>query len=193
VSQGYRELRERLFALSGADAGTIIDVLFCQRDLGRGDPDMWAADDCEALRGWVSALSVLQTAGDLALAPSACLTADLGERCAFAIADGADTRYMMTVEAYQKRFGDALWEASSRQRQVVLAVLRSRGDISPLIREVRDLTEARTADVEAGGEERPYSSPRRIALFVCNDLFDEVLAAADPGGKLEEELGRLDG
>ena len=189
----YGELRERLFALPRDKAEAVIDVLFCQRSCGRGNPDMWEDDDRQALLEWVSALSVLQTTGALALAPSAWLTADLGEHCAFAIADGADTRYMVTVEAYLKRFEDALWEAPSRQRQVVLAVLRSRGHMSPLISKFRDFTEPKTTDLEPPGDERPYSSPIRISMFICKDLFDEVRGATDPAGKLKDAMGKLHG
>jgi hypothetical protein len=75
----------------------------------------------------------------------------------------------------------------------VLAVLRSRGHISPLISKLRDFTEAKTTDIEPPVDERPYSSPIRISMFICKDLFDEVRGATDPAGKLKDEMGRLHG
>jgi hypothetical protein len=190
---GYEKFRGQLFVLLRSKAEQIIDVLFCQRMSGRGNPDTWEDDEQQALREWASTLSVLETNGDLVIPASTCVTASLGDAHAFAIADGANSHYMLTVDRYLARFGDVLWEGPSWHRRIVLVILRSRGLISPVVKKHRDVTEPRTADPDSSGGERPAYLPRRMAIFICKDLFDEVRAAADPLGKLNEELGKLNG
>jgi len=193
LGQHYGKIRKDLLMLGASRARELVDLLLSMHDPNKGNrnnPDLWTSLQFEAVVELLSALSVLAELQPVNFNAPPWWTAWLGESFAVAVLDGVDDWHFwqkMELE-YRKKFEGQYYHPDARRKPVLLAALRSRGQVQPFVkRSWLEITEP--ADQNRLGDEDSYTKPTPLRFYVCQSgLFDEARQAPTIKTFLESEM-----
>ncbi|MFH0813016.1 MAG: hypothetical protein V2A69_09285 [Pseudomonadota bacterium] len=186
LERHYGEIRKDLLMIGCGRARELVSLLLHMHKDGSINPDLWSSLQFEAVVELVSALSVLAELQPVSFETSPQWTALVGEFLALAVLDGADRKYSwdeMEFE-YRKTFEGQYFRPDTRRKPVLLAMLRSRGLVQPLVKP-SSLEFTKPADPNRLGDENSFTKPSPLQIYVCQDnLFEGARQAP----KIEEFL-----
>ena len=193
LERHYEEIRKDLFMLGCGRARELVRLLLHMHDDRSINPDLWSGLQFEALVELVSALSVLAELQPVNFETSPQWTALLGKFLALAVLDGADRKYSwdeMEFE-YKKGFEGQYFRSETRKKPVLVAMLRSRGLVQPLIKPT-SLEFTKPADPDRFGDENSFTKSTPLRIYVCQDsLFEGARQARTIKEFLKIEMGGI--
>jgi len=191
LERHYGEIRKDLFMLRCGRARELVHLLLHMHKDGSTNPDLWSGLQFEAVVEMLSALSVLAELKPVNFETSPQWTALLGEFLALALLDGADRKYSwdeMEVD-YRKRFEGQYYRPDTRRKPVLLAMLRSRGLVQPLVKS-SSLDFTKPADPNRLDDENSFTKSTPLRFYVCQDtLFEGARQANTIEEFLKSEMG----
>ncbi len=170
----YTEIRKQLLMLGCDRARELVDLLLHMHKDELNNPDMWSPLQCDAMIELLSALSVLRELQQVNFDTAPHWTASLGTSLAVALLDGEDGRHRWDEMElrYKKQFESRYYHPGARRKPVLLAMLRSRGLVTPLIK--RSWLEFTVpADPNRLGDADSYTKATPLRFYVCQDAFFE--------------------
>ena len=179
LERHYGEIRKDLLMLGAARTRELMHLLLVVHEDKHSNPDLWSNLQFEAVVELLAALSVLAEMHPVNYNTTPQWTASLGESLAVALIDGADRHYWdkMTLE-YMTKFEAQYYRPEARRKLVLLAVLRSRGLIEPLVKLTSsDIT--KPTDPNKLGDDKSYARPAPMRIYVCQDTLFEGARQAE--------------
>jgi hypothetical protein len=159
----------------------------------RDNPDLWTAEQFEAVAELAADLSILGQVDAINLSTSRQWTALIGTAFAVAFLDGEDGRRTWTEieHDYRKRFESEYVRPEARRNPVLLAAIRSAGLVQPLVKACQfDITKPMaTSSMSMESSITRASEPR---FYVCQDtLFAGARQAPKIGEYLLAEMRQI--
>lgn len=174
LERHYGEIRKDLLMLGCTRTRELIHLLLVVHEDKHSNPDLWSNLQFEAVVELLAALSVLAEMHPVNYNTAPQWTALLGENVAVALLDGADKMHSWDgMEAeYIREFEAQYYRPEVRMIPVLLAVLRSRGLVQPLVKLISpDFT--KSTDPNKLGDEKSYARATPMRIYVCQDTLFE--------------------
>lgn len=190
LNKHFAEIRGNLLTLSALRARELTDLLLLMHD-SKTNPDTWTPSQFEAVVEMASALSVLAELAEVNIDASGKCTASVGEDLMVAVLDGDEKRHTWgEIElSFVKYFIEHSYRYEYRKKPLLIAALRSRGLVNPMVA-VRPLnyTEVTRRDVFGGLHD--FTKPASPRFYLCQDaLFEGAKEAASVRDFLLEQMG----
>ena len=179
LERHYGEIRKDLLMLRCDRTRELIHLLLLMYEDTSSNPDLWSDLQFEAVVDLLAALSVLAEMQPVNYNTAPQWTAWLGESMAIALLDGADRHHWdkMRLE-YMTKFEAQYYRPEARRKPVLLAALRSRGLIEPLVKPTSpDIT--KPTDPNKLGDDKSYARPAPMRIYVCQDTLFEGARQAE--------------
>lgn len=175
LGRHYTEIRENLLKLECARARDLVYLFLHMHDPKNSkNPDVWLEPQVEAVVELLSALSVLAELQPVNFQTTPQWTALLGDALAVALLDGEDRQHYCEdmQQKYWEAFAGQYYRPDARRKPVLLAALRSRGLVKPLVKPFSpDYT--KPADPNRLGDQDSFAKPIPLRLYVCQDALFE--------------------
>jgi len=181
LNKHYGEIRKDLLILKPGRARELVSLLLHMHEDKYGNPDRWSGVQIEAVIELLSALSVLAEFQSVNIETQSHWTASMGDSLVVTLLDGADRRYSwgeMELE-YRKKFEGIYYRPEARRKTVLLAMLRSRGLVQPLVKP-SELDFTQPSNSNRLGDKDSYTNPIPLRFYVCQDALFEGARQANP-------------
>jgi len=189
LERHYGQIRKDLLMLGCTRACKLVDLLLQMHKDEHNNPDLWSSLQFEAAVELLSALSVLAEVQPVNFETAPQWTALLGESLAVALLDGAGEKRWTEIEfSYRKKFEEQYYDPDARRKPVLLAALRSRGQLPQRIK-ASWLEFTVPQEPNRLGDEDSYVKPRPLRFYMCQGgLLDEARQAPKIKEFLENEM-----